>query len=326
MTVTADTAAQTAAERRRGWFDAAGFVVALTALNIAYGLAHAAGAHPVAFLVYAMLIAAMSLLLITGPGPHWLAVIRHPLSWVVGFGIIGMEAGYYLLLLYVTPAEGSVLNRINLPVSILAGWLLFGRRTSLISFSGIVLMSMAVGLYVTTIPHDVVWMALFLGTLCALISVTRNFSAEFHPWNRSAKTVFEKMRITGLMLLVTSVTGTAVVGGLMALVHGGLVPPSAAIPAPGAFAHLPTLGLAAFMGVFVLTAMQYFGFSAVVRIGTERFIAAGSMVPVTTLLVQNVAAMLGVLPVALVDGRFIAIMLGVVVGVFVFIAGGRKQL
>ena len=50
-----------AAERRRGWLDAGGFVVALTALNIAYGLAHALGADPVAFITLAMLISLLSL-------------------------------------------------------------------------------------------------------------------------------------------------------------------------------------------------------------------------------------------------------------------------
>ena len=320
-----EIAISAAADRRRGWLDAGGFVAALTALNLAYALAHAAGAHPVAFLVYAMLIAAVSLLLITGPGPDWLAVIRHPLSWLVGTGIIGMEAAYFMLLLYVTPAEGSVLNRINLPVSILAGWLLFGRRNSVTSLLGIGLVCMAVTLYATTIPPQSVGMALLLGSLCALISVTRNFSAEFHPWNRKARDVIEKMRVTGLVLLVTALAGTAIVAGLMALVYSGILAPTRGIPGPADFLHAPTLALSAFMGLFVLTAMQYFGFSAVVRIGTERFIAAGSIVPVSTLVVQNLAALAGWLQHAIVDGRFVAIMLAVIIGVLVYIAGNRHQ-
>lgn len=324
MTGTAETAT-TKAERRRGWVDAGGFVVALTALNMAYGLAHAAGAHPVAFFVYAMLIAAAALLLLTGPGSDWRAIIRHPLSWVVGTGIIGMEAAYFMLLLYVTPAEGSVLNRINLPVSILAGWLLFGRRNSVISLAGIALVVVAVAAFIVTIPHQSVGMALLLGCLCALISVSRNFAAEFHPWNRKARSVQEKMRVTGLVLMVTALAGTAVVAGLMVLVQTGILPDHRGVPRPAAFLHTPTLALAAFMGVFVLTAMQYFGFSAVVRIGTERFIAAGSLVPATTLLVQNAAALAGWLPQVVADARFVAIMLAVIAGVLIYIAGNRKH-
>ena len=35
----------------------------------------------------------------------------------------------------------------------------------------------------------------------------RGFSAEFHPWNRRARTLIEKLRITGLVVLVTSLAG-----------------------------------------------------------------------------------------------------------------------
>lgn len=312
-----------AAERRRGWLDAGGFVVALTALNIAYGLAHALGADPVAFITLAMLISAGALLLITGLGDDWRDIVRHPLSWLVGAGIIGMEAAYFMLLRYLTPAEGSVFIRLNLPVSILAGWLMFGRRASRVSLFGVGLMCLAIAYYVTTVPAHSVGMAIVLGLACAFISVTRNFAAEFHPWNRKAHDVREKMRVTGLVLIVTSIAGAAVVAMLMGLVGAGALPPTRGIPAPSAFLHAPTILIAAVMGLFVLTAMQYFSFSAVVRIGTERFIAAGALVPVTTLLVQHAAAAFALLPAAVVDLQFIVIMLAVIVSVFIYIGGGR---
>jgi len=322
---TSPTAEAVASERRRGWIEAGCFVLALTVLNIAYALAHAAGAHPVAFLIYAMLTAAIALLVITGLGDDWRAVVRHPLSSVVGLGIIGMEASYYMLLRYVTPAEGSILNRFNLPVSIVAGWLLFGRRTSRVSLIGMLIVLGTVLFFVTTIPRENVAMAFGLGCLCAAISVTRNFSAEFHPWNRRARDVMEKMRITGLMLIVTSAAGTAIVGCMMALVGAGVVPPSRAIPQLSDFLHPPTIGLGLFMGILVLTAMQYFSFSAVVRIGTERFIAAGTLLPVTTLGAQNLAAMTGLLPAGSVTGTFLAVLLALMTGVYIFIAGGRLK-
>ena len=328
MTQAADTTSDPrflAAERRRGWIEAGCFVMAITVLNIAYWLGHQVGADPVVFIVYAMLTAASALLLITGPGSDWRAVIRHPLSWIVGIGIIGMEASYYMLLRFVTPAEGSILNRINLPASILAGWLLFGRRTSRVSLIGIAIVVVSIGLFMVTIPRATVTMAITLGVLCALISMTRNFAAEYHPWNRRARDVLEKMRITGLVLIVTSFVGTMIVAGLMALVALGVLPQSPPIPRPEAFLHVPTIGLGLFMGAFVLTAMQYFGFSSVVRIGTERFIAAGTLVPATTLIVQNAAAFAGLLPAATVDGTFLAVLLAMIVGVYIYIAGGRLK-
>src|SRR5262249_7754691 len=51
----------------------------------------------------------------------------------------------------------------------------------------------------------------------------RNLLAEFHPWNRRARTVIEKMRVTGLVVLATSIAGLVVAAVLAALVAYGLL-------------------------------------------------------------------------------------------------------
>jgi drug/metabolite transporter (DMT)-like permease len=310
--------------RASGWLEACCFVLALTALNLAYGAGHSLGVHPVAFIACAMLFAAMALLAITGPGEDWGAIVRHPLSWVVGFGIIGMEAAYYMLLRFVTPADGSLLIRLNLPFSVLVGWLLLRRPVNGATVTGIAFVLFAVVWFLGGIDPTVQVTAMMLALTCALISVTRNFSAEFHPHNRAATTVFEKMRITGLMLMVTSFTGTCVVALAMILTAFRVLPPMAAIPPPEAFLELPTIALGALMGLLVLTAMQYFGFSSVVKIGTENFIAANSFVPLTTLAAQQAAVSLGWLAVALPDWRFFVTLAAILIGVAIYIAGARR--
>ena len=119
-----------------GWVEAGLFAVALAVLNISYGVGSQVGAHPAAFLVYAMLVAALSLLALTGPGPDWAAIVRHPLSFVVGFGIIAMEAVYYILVQQSTPTNGSLLVRMNVPIGALLGFVCFGRRPSWLGLAG----------------------------------------------------------------------------------------------------------------------------------------------------------------------------------------------
>ena len=307
-----------------GWVEAGCFVVALAVLNLAYGAGHAAGADPVAFLVYAMGSAASMLLLITGPGRDWRAVMLHPLSWVVGAGIIGMEAAYFMLLKFVTPADGSLLIRLNLPFSIIAGWLILGRTQRPLALLGVGFLVAAVAWYTLGLDTSNLVMAVILSVLCALISTVRNFGAEFHPWNRNARTIHEKMRITGLMLLVTSIAGTSLVAVLMLLTANNLIAPVPGIPTFDRFLHQPTILLGGFMGMLVLTAMQYFGFSSVVKIGTESFIAANSFVPLSTLVLQYVATGLGLMVVATTDWRFFPAMVVVIIGVMIFIAAGRR--
>lgn len=314
-----------AGSRLVGWLEAGCFVAAITVLNLAYAMGHASGANPVAFLVWAMLTASLALLAITGPGPHWRAIMLHPMSWIVGGGIIGMEAAYFMLLRYVAPADASLLVRLNLPASVAIAWLVLGRVPRRGALWGIVLVVAGVVWYVGQLETTGRTVGVVLALACALVSSIRNFAAEHHPWNRSARTIMEKMRITGLVLLVTSATGTALVAALVGATQAGLIPPIPGIPDPSAFVHGPTVLLGGFMGLVVLTAMQYFGFSSVVKIGTENFIAANSFVPVTTLLLQVVAVAGGLIAPIAVPWQVFPVLAVVIAGVLIFIWSARVR-
>ena len=117
----------------------------------------------------------------------------------------------------------------------------------------------------------------------ALTFILRSFSSEFHPWNRRAKTVMEKLRVTGLVVLVTCIVGLtlAVIGS--AAVAIGLLPPLPIIPTPEQMLHVPTILLGTLVGSVVITSIVVFSFSAVVKIRTENLTAASAFTPLTTL-------------------------------------------
>lgn len=308
-----------------GWIEAALFAVALSVLNVSYGVGHEAGCHPVAFLLYAMPIAGATLVVLTGPGPEWRAIVRHRLSWAIGGCIIGMEAAYYLLLKFVTPADGSLLVRLNLPVAMVMGLLLLGRRPNALgAFGGLIVLA-AIVLYLPAIETPAPGTGTALAVLCAAIMSARAFAAEFHPWNRREATIPERMRTTGLVLLTTSLAGAAGLGALMAA--NGLYPrPELAwLPARSDLLHPPTMVLGIFIGGLVLTAMQYLGFSVVSKLGAETFVATTALIPLVTLLFQELAVRTGLLSPIVIDWRILPPMLAVLVGVLIVIIGGRRQ-
>ena len=98
-----------------GWIEAGLYVFAIAFLSLTYVIGHRLGAHPIAFILYAMVVSAVALLAVTGPGPDARRIILAPQSWLVGAGIIGMEIFYYLLLEHLSPAEGSLLVRLAIP-------------------------------------------------------------------------------------------------------------------------------------------------------------------------------------------------------------------
>ena len=307
-----------------GWVEAGLFAIALSVLNISYGLGHQIGAHPVAFLCYAMPVAAMTLLTFTGAGPNWWPIVRHPLSLVVGFGIIGMEAVYYVLLQIVSPTDGSLLVRLNVPAAALVGFLLLRRRPTGFGLIGQSIVLAGIFGFAATMGESQRASGLLLAVACGLIMSLRAFATELHPWNRSARTIEEKMRLTGLVLLVTSLLGTGLVAGLMVMVAKGAIPAQAWLPQVHHFLHAPTVALGLFMGALLLTTMQYLGFSVVLKIQAQNFVATTALIPLVTLAFQIAAVSFGILSPVPVDWNVLPAMLVVAAGVAIVIWSGRS--
>ncbi len=307
-----------------GWSESLLFAATLSVLNVGYGIGHQHGCHPIAFLCYAMTIAAGTMLTFTGAGPHWRAIVRHPLSFAVGGGIIGMEAVYFLLLRYVPPADGSLLVRLNVPAAAILGFLLVGRRQTRLGIIGHAIVIGAIALALPAVPAEGRWIGLGLAATCAFIMSARAFATEFHPWNRAARTIEEKVRLTGLVLMVTSGLGTLLVGALMLLAGQGILSNNAWLPTVADFLHPPTIMLGLFMGVLVLTAMQYLAFSVTLKIRAENFVATTALIPLVTVVFQFAAIWLELMQPIAFDWHLLPPMLLVGAGVMVVIWAGQR--
>jgi len=308
-----------------GWVEAFTYTLAIGVLSISYVLGQQVGAHPIAFILYAMFVSAVVLLAITGFGSDALRIMVAPQSWLVGLGIIGIEVAYYILLDYVAPAHGSLLVRLAIPLSMVAGWVLFARRPPRIAMigTGVVFLGIAPLLFTIGAEHRAAGVA--AGIASAFFSTLRSFAAEFHPWNRRATTVMEKLRVTGLVVLVTSLTSLALAGVVAALIGLGHLPPTSMMPTMPQMLHGPTILLAMAVGSSVLTAMAVLSFSAVVKITTENLMAVHAFTPVATLLVQMAATAVGLIPAYPLDPSLLPAMAVVIAGVLMIFYAARRR-
>ena len=87
----------------------------------------------------------------------------------------------------------------------------------------------------------------------------------------------EKLRVTGLVVLVSSLASLALAGAVALLIATGLVPPLEMMPTAAQMLHGPTVLLAIAVGSVILTAMAVLSFSAVVKITTENFTATSAL-------------------------------------------------
>jgi drug/metabolite transporter (DMT)-like permease len=296
-----------------GWWEAFAYLWVIAILNLIYAAGVSLGIHPTAFLLEAFFVGAISLLVIAGPGTNALRIMLAPQTWAYGTATILGEIFYYMMLMYVPPADASVFMRLNILLTIGLGWLL-GRRISELRAAGMAVV--LVGFLVTVWFYPAAQSAPFVAwaVACAASMSSRNLLAEFHPWNRRATTVMEKMRVTGLVVLATSIVGLVAVGALSALIEGGVLPATRALPPIDQFVAMPTIVLSLVTGCAMITAMQYLMFSAVVKITSENFFAVMALAPLSTLILQEAAARLGIVGVEPAAWGILPFMLLIVLG------------
>lgn len=307
-----------------GWIEAGLFVIAISALTVLYATAQQAGANTLVFTFYAMAAAAAGMLAITGLGADAKAIIMARQSWVFGTATVGLEALYFVLLGILSPAEASLALRVAVPASLLVGWLFFARimTARILLGAGIIVAAVVPILWgldaIRALPATVLTIA------CALVVSVKTFASEFHPWNRQARTPLDKLRVTGLVVLATTIVAAVALISVVALAAAGLVPQSSMIPEPAAFWHVPTLVIALLCGAPVFIAMTYLTFSSVVKIGTESFLGTSAFTPFAALGLEMLAAQFGLLATTPYDWDLIPLIVLGILGIGIIIRDRHK--
>jgi drug/metabolite transporter (DMT)-like permease len=302
--------------RRRtlvGLLEALGFVVAIACLTILYAVGLERGAHPVVIVLVAMLVCALVLIAgAGGPGRDALAIMRAPQSFLIGLATIGLEVFYAALLLHASPAEASLFVRFAIPMALVAGWLVLGRRPSVAAaVAGLVVVAMLARLTEGLGEADRLAAPLY-GLSVAFCFAIRSFASELHPWNRAASSLRERLRVTGLVVLSSSLLCVGLTAVAVLAVLAGILPATPLLPRLEQFAHGPSWLVAIVVGGATLTAMYYLSFSSVVKIRSERFVAVTVLTPPATLLAQIAAVSAGIVRPVVVEDHVLAVMVVIV--------------
>lgn len=321
-----EPASGTSASAGIGWRDAVLFGWAIAALTVVYAYSAERGVHPVALLLSAMVIASIVMIASRGgPGPEALRIMAAGPSIAIGLLIFLLEASYYVALLYVTPAEVALLTRVSIPIAMLVALAFFARRPQPLAVAGHVAILAALAALLAGIEHRAA-VAGGLGALAtAACFVARSFVIERHPWNRAARSIGERVRITGLVMLSAALICWGLVLAALGLVGAGLLPPTRLLPSPGDFRDSTTLASAAIVGLLILPSMFYLSFSALVRIGAESFTAVGAFIPAWTLTCQIIAVSVGLIAPRSFDRRLLAVMGIIIAGTLVIVWDARRH-
>ena len=147
---------------------------------------------------------------------------------------------YFQTIAYVAPAHGNIVLRIGIPIAMAAGWVFLGRRPAPLAIAGAIVIVLVTAFVVELAPSEVRWPMAIAGTLAGTFMVVRGFASEFHPMNRAAMTARDKLRFTGVVVLVTSAMSLALAASPRPAA-ARRVPETPMLPTAAQMLHVPTI-------------------------------------------------------------------------------------
>ncbi len=164
-------------------------------------------ASPPVYSAFTVLVAALTLLIVAGPGDAGLATLRSLHTWL--YGVLQVLFGISEVYAYssATTIEGTTLLRFTIVFTMFASWFILGRRPLWTDILGSAIVFCALAHVAWTLPPTSRPITLFAILVASLFLTLRTVIAETHPTSVRALTAREQCRVTGIVLLVTANPG-----------------------------------------------------------------------------------------------------------------------
>lgn len=264
---------------------------------------------PYLFVCMGLFVAAVTLIVLAGPGPLGVATLRQPHTWLYSFFEVLLNVLAALALLFITATESNLLGRSSILLALVMAWAFFGRKPYKTDIIGTLIIVAGLALVMGTIPENVRGPAIALTLGVAICQTIRAAIAELHPTSNLADTVKDRCRCTGYVLYVTSIMFLlfAVAGGilkhLLPLDQQATLPMVQQMPSLLDFLDTHTLLAALLLGMFMMAPLMYFYFYANRYAKSETFLMVMSLLPFSTLLFEWAFAQFGLLDLGQIEPR-----------------------
>ena len=239
-----------------------------------------------------MLAGSMAMFAYSGSGSLTKDSLIDPRTWL--YGLMQIISSILLMILFTitTSTEGSLLSRFSIIFAFLFSLIFLNRKPQAIDLIAIAIVFASISIILSGLPSDIFKVSLILMVFASLTQAIRSFMAELHKANNTAKTVKDEVRVTSVVLFLTS-SSFLMLNFIIALIKGYLPEHTqflSIMPSLNDFAVKETLYMSAIVGVVVVGGMKYMEFVSVKIIKSEMFLLIAAIVPAITFGFENVAS------------------------------------
>ena len=274
-----------------------GWLHALFVAVIAYPLGNIASrlgvdgfdAHPIAYAAVSMLAAAISLMIGAKPGPLGMETLLRAETWL--YGVLNTLAFTFAVwvAVYVSATEVSLLTCVPIVMVYLLSGIFLGQKVTRQECVGLFMIGASVIYLLTQIDlstTSLIQLSLLLVAL-GIAQALQKIVAERHKTNRAAQTFHQNMRVTAVVMGVTSSMFIFVFLGLAYLKSLSDTPIWTSAPNLEDFLNWRMFLLALFIGMFVRAPSKYCEFLATKKISAKYFLAITSIQPLFTAIYET---------------------------------------
>ena len=257
------------------------------------------------------------MIVISGPGKGGVQTLTSPYTWAycllnVLFAIC--EVYTYSLS---TTFEGYVLYRSGLIVTIVVAALFFNRKLQFNDFIGSAFILLGVVYVGSNLGQEIKFEVLLTVILGTFLWVSRTFIAEFHDTSKNAKSIKDETRVTGFVLLVTSLL-VLVIYAIIGFVGDevGFASLDRNLPSLSDFKNVEGITASIFAGIFLVSFAKYAYFIAAKDVQTENYMVIATLGILLAIILEYCAFTLGIMPYDAVQLKDVAAGFMVIFGAF----------
>ncbi|MBA43582.1 MAG: hypothetical protein CMF62_06220 [Magnetococcales bacterium] len=246
------------------------------------------GANPVVFVCFGFIVASLVLLVVSGPGRMSMQAFRSPVTWLYGVLTLFEHIFTVYLFIYVTSAEGSLLQRFGVILVVIFAWLFFNRRPRAMTVAGTTLIAAGCIMLLGQLDPETMKNAMLFLLAAIFFQVTKTMVIEAHPEVNVFHGLKDRIRVTAIISFVSCMLifiALACVAAYGHFLHVSVAP----LPSAADFLRMDTLILGGAFGVLIEPASIFAYFYAVKHLKSERFMALAAFVPLITYGLEVVA-------------------------------------
>ncbi len=230
----------------------------------------------------------VALLVMSGKGGFNPASFMRPMTWILGGLRVVSASLYTAVLAWISVLEAGVLGTLNLPILVIAVWILTRKPPARVEWFGHLLILVAILFLAQSLEPEIRLPAIWLMGLNAVCFSVVALLSERHPDNISDMPG-ARMRFSGAVLLVTAAFFL-----IARLVQNGLGEGLGDGPGNGAV-EMPLLVSGIVVGIFLRAPAIFLAFWSIRIAGALGYTGAVTLLPVFGMVFEQAALSVGLL-------------------------------